>query len=718
MKRVAFLLALSLFAFSSGAMARKSWTILVYLNGDNDLWSAAVEDLNEMEAVGSTADVDIVVQIDLPERAFGIPPFNDTRRYFVEQDPAGESDTIVSTLVWPESGTRELDMGSPGTLADFVRWGVDNYPAERYALIIWDHGDGWKFSPSSGSRRALKEVSDDITSGTSISISGGELQEAMDSIRYHLGRKLDLIGLDACLLGMWEVDVVLKDYADFIVHSEETEDEDGYDYAAMMNTLASSPLSTPEELCSAVAQGSIDSVGSTLSCVNLNLISAVSTAIDAVAAQVMDAMDTMEDELQTSADLSLRFSDGEFGDLHHFMELLAASSTLPESLTTAAARLRDAVETAVVRNEARGRCAGAGGISIYFPVSPEYNSYDEDYTEGAGALWADYLWDEMICSFSCLVCSPDAYEPDDSSADAKEIGPEDPFQKRSLYPLNDTDIAFARVWKGLDYTFFTEGNLDTYMWIISAGDFHLIAESDDEGEEKNAFIEWSAEFDGAVYVKIQHWGTTVGWGARTGAYTLNTTWGECDPLELPICLYEGVCEGTLRVCEDGAWLCPYPETWEETDRSCNNVDNDCDGRIDEDYQPYECGLGECRVESTCTGGIETCIPLDPPSSEDTLCDGRDEDCDGEVDEEADCGGCDPADRPECLQSGVCEGAHPVCRDGRWACNYPASYSSTDDTCDGLDNNCNGLIDEGADCGKESPLFVTGSGLSCSIALVR
>ena len=106
------------------------WTFLVYMAGDNNLEQFGLLDLAEMKAIGSTADVNIVAQFD--RMTDGV-----TRRYHLRHDTPLDEDQVG-----PELG--ETNSGDPRELARFLAWAVEAYPAERYALVVWNHGTGWK----------------------------------------------------------------------------------------------------------------------------------------------------------------------------------------------------------------------------------------------------------------------------------------------------------------------------------------------------------------------------------------------------------------------------------------------------------------------------------------------------------------------------------------------------------------------------------------------
>ena len=156
---------------------------------------------------------------------------------------------------------------------------------------------------------------------------------------------------------------------------------------------------------------------------------------------------------------------------------------------------------------------------------------------------------------------------------------------------------------------------------------------------------------------------------------------------------EGVCERRgLLVCDgEDASTC-NAERGEAGVERCDELDNDCDGGTDEGFdvgEPCARGEGACRTEgfTVCAadGGAECAAPLVGGVPE--VCNGVDDDCDGQVDERLDeRRPCDTGD------DGICARGRLRCVDGARAC--VAIEAAGDEVCDGLDNNCDGAVDDG------------------------
>lgn len=287
---------LSLFAavclapMASAQPAPAGWTFMVYLDGDNDLELAAINDFLEMASVGSDADVKILVLFDRHPWPPCVPPdpcggfsdgyddWSETRRGIVNY--GDEPDSSWGTSIG------EANMGDPQTLIDFVEWGMQNHPAARYAVTLWDHGNGWR-DRDDDEGPLWKRVCDDATSGDSLYMP--EVRAALAAIETD-EQEIDLLAFDACLMGMTEVAYEIREHADVMVASELPIPVAGYPYHTILGDLLADPTMSTSELGSTIVDRYYASYGysEVIAAINLAAISLVGSRADTLAQALRD----------------------------------------------------------------------------------------------------------------------------------------------------------------------------------------------------------------------------------------------------------------------------------------------------------------------------------------------------------------------------------------------------------------------------------------------
>ncbi|RLC46556.1 MAG: hypothetical protein DRH57_05855, partial [Candidatus Cloacimonadota bacterium] len=235
----------------TGLFAESEWTVLVYIAADNNLFNNAFKDINEMEQVGSSDSVNIIVQIDPLDDATSHFDSTEARRYYITKDysPSYISSTLLVSL-------GEINSADPKEVYKFANWGFSEYPSRKKMLIIWDHGNGWSKEDQS------KSVCNDDESGDNISVADGELKTAISNINYHL----DILAFDACLMQTVEVIGEVYEYCDFIIGSEDEVPVDGFPYGfawdteyGIFNYLTENPQCTPREFSKEIVERYVNS---------------------------------------------------------------------------------------------------------------------------------------------------------------------------------------------------------------------------------------------------------------------------------------------------------------------------------------------------------------------------------------------------------------------------------------------------------------------------
>ena len=368
------------------------WTILVYMDADNNLELPGLLDLNEMEAAGSSEQVNVIVQID---RALGETAsdgdWSDTRRYRI----LGDSDPDLLNSE-PLQSLGEQNMGDPQVLAEFISWGIQSFPANRYALILWDHGAGWSGIAYDGDAPTFD-------GGDHISLP--DLQGALQMGLAEAGLPaLDVIGFDACLMGQLDVFQAVRPFSHYAVGSEELTPGQGWDYEALLRTLYANSDVDGRSLASSMVNEFVNFYTAvqpddfvTMSAVDLSQLGGLTLAVEqlanALSVEPAFVASAVGDARSGAATFARVYPDSfeEYAaiDLHHFASILAQRSP-DDAVVTAANAVMSAVNNAVIANGTGAGLKTSQGVAIYFPRNGRY--YNPDYsTTTQLAAWDAFL---------------------------------------------------------------------------------------------------------------------------------------------------------------------------------------------------------------------------------------------------------------------------------------------------------------------------------------
>lgn len=359
----------------------KPWTIMVYINGKNNLEDMAFYNFFQMESVGSTSNVNVVVQLGRTSGSNHTSldgGWTGCRRYLIEQHV--DTDTISSPML---SSTAVCDMGDYNDAIDFFAWAKSNYPAQHYMTILWDHGSGWW---ARGPIRSRGIAFDDETGHN---ITTPQMGLIMSSLTF-----VDIYGSDACMMQTAEVAYEIKDYVDYVVGSQENEPGEGYQYANFLAAVNASDL-TPMAVASAAVQSYIDQYSdqATQSYAITSQLSSLVTLLDVMAAALQNANE--HSVVDRAAAETLVY--GQYGTIYAERDLAAFADRVAIYTSSAPVRAAAQAVSAHVRsslipyNRTKGSAyAKSYGMSIHLPDRYSMSGY-ADLAFAADSGWPDFL---------------------------------------------------------------------------------------------------------------------------------------------------------------------------------------------------------------------------------------------------------------------------------------------------------------------------------------
>ncbi|MBI5835506.1 MAG: hypothetical protein HZB16_24650 [Armatimonadetes bacterium] len=398
-----------------GGGSRASWTLMFYFDGDNDLEPNAFLNLDQLEQLPDNAEVNLVCQMKAL-RGFPQGARQPSARRFVIHH-SGLRNQYVSANLATESpagsatNLGNLDMGQVASVRNFVTWAQTNYPADNYAIDLWNHGSGWQNIGRGPSRAARGILYSDTFPAY---LHNEDMATALTATE-----RIDLLMMDACNMQMAEVAYQVRGVCDYVVASQDVMPSTGYPYQQILAPLLANPSRTPSQVASDIvaayttaAYANSSQWGLTHSVVRCDKMAPLATALASYCAALRAKDGTYHTAIANAREATQTFDGGEPADYGSVRDLVdfvqrVSTGTGDSQLTTTGNAVIAAVSQAVVaeahvNSNASGAPSesGAHGLSIYLPNNAAGSSYDAwsllrtDYLKQAFASpsgWAAWL---------------------------------------------------------------------------------------------------------------------------------------------------------------------------------------------------------------------------------------------------------------------------------------------------------------------------------------
>ncbi len=463
------------------------WTVMVYFAADNDLDEEAIANLKMMKRVGSTKEVNIVAQLDSRGRG-------STYRFLLQDELSSLDEDVVGEPL------PEVNTGDPRELTDFIKWGMNEFPAQNTMLVLWGHGRGWENQDNavraaplttdvihykkrggaelqgwSVARTGNREIRRFIRSANEIDSmkignilhSGGPItcqyaggyvgqylpagqfkdqenedvvgfltdqtsDEALESSQDVLRmdelssalakaldgkkkRKIDILGMDACLMGMIEVGYQVRESVDYLVATEDTIPDDGWPYDNILARLVDCPDMSPEDFSATIVREYLIHYREyekdvAKSVCNLNRSQSLVSSLKGLAMELRNRLS--EDEVRVailgSRATAQTFYVKDYVDLYDFCAKLEKLCP-DEKVKSGCAKIMNVIRRSKQEDGEKGspsqghennfvseygfighRMRGSNGVSIYFPIVEPSSKY-ADLPFAKDSEWYGFL---------------------------------------------------------------------------------------------------------------------------------------------------------------------------------------------------------------------------------------------------------------------------------------------------------------------------------------
>ena len=355
-------------------------TLLIYLSADNNLNDSAMQDLESLRKGSFNSDITVIVQLDRWE----FVDVEETIRYLIKDGELTEIKRLGET-----------NAGDPAVLKSFIEESAKAYPSDKLMVVIWSHGSGVDDANIYDRKRELYFVPKEEIEEIAISYDDSaqdfldniELQKALD-----VDVNIDILGFDACLMGMFEVAYQLRNQSDVFVGSQYVEPASGWDYPRILEELNSDENShnIGERLVQFYADYyERESYDVTQSAFKMEHLEEVAKDLDAFAKVLRENIESKKDLKHTFLSAQM-FGQSDYIDLVDFIKKVKSRLKL-EAVEPYADKLLLSLEQMIIANHTLGnRMRDAHGVSIYFPSQKRpfketFEMYEKlDFSKGYG----------------------------------------------------------------------------------------------------------------------------------------------------------------------------------------------------------------------------------------------------------------------------------------------------------------------------------------------
>lgn len=355
-------------------------TVMVYMCGTDleSKYGMGTSDLQEMSYAEISDRVNVILETGgTSQWQNSVISSGTNQRYKVTSDG----------LELLEKNLGKQSMVEPETLTEFIDYCETQYPADRYILVLWDHGGG----SISGYGY------DELFPGNTMTL------DKIDTALKNADCKFDIIGFDACLMATLETATTLERYSDYLIASEETEPAYGWYYTDWITALSKntsiSSVKLGKQIIDDFVRVSAEKTPDDMTTLSLIDLAELSGTVPKVFRAFAAATDKLIDENGYETVSDARSSAREFASQNQLNQIDLIHFT--ENLGTAQAKeLAEVLRGCIKYNRTCANMTNANGLSIYFP----YDSLNKvgDYIETYESVGLDETYSECVKSFASV----------------------------------------------------------------------------------------------------------------------------------------------------------------------------------------------------------------------------------------------------------------------------------------------------------------------------